>query len=70
MGTLFDTISWENKKQLDNLIDNMSEEQMNFLIIKALESSFTRGTFNLVESEVVSKILRKISYQEVDTTTK
>ena len=70
MGTIFDTISWENKKQLDDLIDNMSEEQVNFLIIKALESSFSRGTFNLIETEVVSKILRKISYQEVGQPTK
>ena len=62
--------NWENKKQLDDLIDNMSEEQINFLTIKALESSFSRGTFTLLESEIVSKILRKISYQEIENTPK
>ena len=70
MGTIFDTITWEDKNQLDSLIDNMADEQINFLIIKALESSFTRGTFSLIESEIVSKILRKLSYQEVDNTPK
>lgn len=61
---LFDTISWESSTQLNKLIDNMDDEQVRFLIIKALESSFTRGAFTLIESEIVSKLIRKISYQE------
>jgi len=64
INMLFDTISWESSTQLNKLIDNMDDEQVRFLIIKALESSFTRGAFTLIESEIVSKLIRKISYQE------
>jgi len=64
INMLFDTISWESSTQLNKLIDNMYDEQVRFLIIKALESSFTRGAFTLIESEIVSKLIRKISYQE------
>ena len=59
LGTIFDTITYESSKQLDNMIDDMDELQIKFLITKALESSFNRGAFNLVESEIVSKIIRK-----------
>lgn len=62
-GTIFDTISWESTKQLNNLIDNMDDEQVRFLIIKALECSFSRGSYTLLESEIVSKLIRKVSYQ-------
>jgi hypothetical protein len=64
INMLFDTISWESSTQLNKLIDNMDDEQVRFLIIKALECSFTRGSFTLIESEIVSKLIRKISYQE------
>jgi hypothetical protein len=62
--TIFETISWTNAQQINDLIDNMDSEQVRFLTIKALESSFSRGAFNLLESEIVSKLIRKISYQE------
>ena len=62
LGTIFDTITYESSKQLDNMIDDMDELQIKFLITKALESSFNRGAFNLVESEIVSKIIRKTSF--------
>jgi len=64
INMLFDSISWDSSSQLNKLIDNMDDEQVRFLIIKALESSFTRGAFSLIESEIVSKLIRKISYQE------
>lgn len=61
---IFDVISWETNKQINDLIDNMDDEQVRFFTIRALESSFTRGTFTLLESEIVSKLIRRISYQE------
>lgn len=67
---LFDSISWESSSQLNKLIDTMDDEQVRFLIIKALESSFARGAFSLIESEIVSKLIRKISYQEQTPETK
>ena len=61
---IFDIITWETSKQINELIDNMDDEQVRFFTIRALESSFNRGTFNILESEIVSKLIRKISYQE------
>jgi hypothetical protein len=63
-GTIFDTIEWVSQKQLNTLIDDMDDEQVRFLTIKALECGFSRASFSLVESEIVSKLIRKISYQE------
>jgi len=65
LGNIFDTIKFDSSQQLDSLIDTMDEVQINFLTIKALESAFNRGAFTLVESEIVSKIIRKIGYTVV-----
>jgi len=62
VGTIFDTITFDSTLQLDSMIDTMDEVQINFLTIKALESAFNRGAFNLIETEIVSKIIRKTSY--------
>jgi len=65
LGNIFDTIKFDSSQQLNSLIDTMDEVQINFLTIKALESAFNRGAFTLVESEIVSKIIRKIGYTVV-----
>ena len=62
LGTIFGTITYDSQLQLDNLIDAMNDEQIKFLTSKALEASFDRGTFTLIESEIISKIIRKTSY--------
>ena len=62
LGTIFDTINYDSPSQLNNLIDDMDDAQINFLTIKALESAFNRGVFTLVESEIISKIIRRTSY--------
>ena len=66
LGNIFDTIKFDSSQQLNSLIDTMDEVQINFLTIKALESAFNRGAFTLVESEIVSKIIRKIGYTVVE----
>ena len=65
LGNIFDTIKFDSSQQLNSLIDTMDDVQINFLTIKALESAFNRGAFTLVESEIVSKIIRKIGYTVV-----
>ena len=65
-GNIFDTIKFDSSQQLNSLIDTMDDAQINFLTIKALESAFNRGAFTLVESEIVSKIIRKTSYISSD----
>lgn len=66
LGNIFDTIKFDSSQQLNSLIDTMDDAQINFLTIKALESAFNRGAFTLVESEIVSKIIRKTSYISSD----
>ncbi len=66
LGTIFDTITYDSLTQLDNLIDTMDDVQIKFLTTKALESSFNRGTFTLIECEIISKIIRKTSYTVID----
>lgn len=66
LGTIFDTITYDSLTQLDNLIDTMDDVQIKFLTTKALESSFNRGTFSLIECEIISKIIRKTSYTVID----
>ena len=62
LGTIFDTITFNSSSQLDNLIDDMDEAQIKFLTTKALESAFNRGAYTLTECEIISKIIRKTSY--------
>lgn len=66
LGTIFDTITYDSLTQLDNLIDTMDDAQIKFLTTKALESSFNRGIFSLIECEIISKIIRKTSYTVID----
>ena len=62
LGTIFDTITFNSSSQLDSLIDDMDDVQIKFLITKALEASFNRGAYTLIECEIISKIIRKTSY--------
>lgn len=60
-GTLFDDINYENPEVVDKLIDNMSENEIKYLTIMALKSAFNRNSYSLLESEIVSKIIRNLS---------
>jgi hypothetical protein len=66
LGTIFDTITFDSSTQLDNLIDTMDDAQIKFLTTKALEASFNRGSYSLIECEIISKIIRKTSYTIID----
>jgi hypothetical protein len=59
IGEIFNTISYTSSDDLNNLIDNMTDEQLSYFTSLALTSAFHRGSFSLTESEIVSKIIRK-----------
>ena len=61
IGLLFNNIPYSSKEHLNSVIDDMTKEQVIFFITQALQYSFTQGVFNLLESEIVSKAIRKIS---------
>lgn len=61
IGILFDVMNYYSTDDLDYFISNMSQEQAMFCILEASKSAFKRNTYNLLESEVLSKALRIIS---------
>jgi hypothetical protein len=60
-GTLFDNLNYESPEVIDKLIDDMSEKEIKYLTILALKSAFNRNSYSLIESEIVSKIIRNFS---------
>ena len=62
VGSLFDSIDYTSKEQIDTFIDNMTKEQALYCIEQAIHSCHSRGAFSLMESEVISKSLRLINY--------
>ena len=63
VGSLFDSIDYTSKEQVNTFIDNMTEEQALYCIEQAIYSCHSRGAFTLLESEVISKSLRKFNSQ-------
>jgi hypothetical protein len=58
IGSLFDTINYTSKEQVNLLIDNMTNEQAVYCLEQAINSCHSRGAFTLLESELVSKSFR------------
>lgn len=61
IGRLFGCIDYFDLEQLNSLIDNMTDAQSKFMIIKSLQYSFEKGVFSLEESEIVSKCIRELT---------
>ena len=55
---LFDEVAVYKPEDIDNLIDNMTEEQAKYMIMKSIQFAYKRGVFTLTESEIISKSLR------------
>lgn len=60
IGELFDTIQFTSEDEINTLFDNLSPEQVKYLTTLALASTHRRGCLNLLESEMVSRIIRKL----------
>jgi len=67
MGVLFETIAYNDTKDLDNLIDNLSLDQSYYIINTSLEYSFRSGIYSLPESEVLSKAIRILNKEFTKT---
>jgi len=55
---LFEEVAIYNPEDIDSLIDNLTEEQAKFMLMKSIQMSYKHGLFSLPESEIVSKSLR------------
>jgi hypothetical protein len=57
---LFEDVAIYKPEDIDNLIDNLSEEQAKFMLIRAVQMAYKNGLYSLTESEIVSKSLRAL----------
>jgi predicted ATP-dependent serine protease len=55
---LFEEVAVYKPEDIDNLIDNLTEEQAKFMLIKSVQMAYKHGIYSLTESEVLSKSLR------------
>ena len=55
---LFEDVAIYKPEDIDNLIDNLTEEQAKFMLIRAVQMAYKNGLYSLSESELVSKSLR------------
>ena len=55
---LFEDVAIYKPEDIDNLIDNLTEEQAKFMLIRAVQMAYKNGLYTLTESEIVSKSLR------------
>jgi hypothetical protein len=60
LGEIFNSITYNSNEDLNSLIDNITPEQLVFFTNLALTAAFQRGSFTIVETEIVSKIIRSL----------
>jgi hypothetical protein len=61
VGLLFNSIPYYSQEHINSVIDEMTKEQAIFFASQAIQYSFSQGAFNLLESEIISKSIRKLS---------
>ena len=55
---LFEEVAIYKTEDIENLIDNLTEEQAKFMLIKSVQMAYRNGLYSLTEAEIVSKSLR------------
>lgn len=61
LGVLFDTINYYKLEDLEKFISELNHDQALYCIIQACQSAYKRNSYNIIESELLSKAIRKIS---------
>ena len=57
---LFEDVAIYKHEDIENLINNLTEEQSKFMLIRAVQMAYKNGIYSLTESEIVSKSLRML----------
>jgi hypothetical protein len=60
-GTIFDSITYYKSSDLDNFMLNLTSEQALYCLLQACQSAYKRNVFTIVESELLSKSIRKLT---------
>jgi hypothetical protein len=67
LGVLFDTINYYKLEDLEKFISELNHDQALYCIIQACQSAFKRNSYNIIESELLSKAIRKISTPNISS---
>jgi hypothetical protein len=70
IGTLFDSINYYKNGDLEKFLSELNHEQALYCLIQACQSAYKRNAYSLLESELLSKAIRKISSPEHDISEK
>ena len=57
---LFEDVAIYKPEDIENLIDNLTDEQAKYMLVKAVQMAYKNGLYSLTESEIVSKSLRRL----------
>ena len=57
---LFEDVAIYKPEDIENLINNLTEEQSKFMLIRAVQMAYKNVIYSLTESEIVSKSLRML----------
>jgi hypothetical protein len=57
IGHLFGSVGYKSDAHIRKLIDELTPEQSLFFINRAIEYCYSKGSFSMVESEILSKSL-------------
>lgn len=58
--TLFETFKFQNGEEFQNFVNSINKEQSIYLLSQAVNHAYSKGVFNLSESEIISKSIRLI----------
>lgn len=61
IGSLFNSINYSKEDDLNKFIENLNPDQSLYCLIQAVGYAYSKGIFNIHESEVVSKSIRLIT---------
>lgn len=65
IGVLFDTINYYSIEDLEVFISKLEKNQSLYCLTEAVKSAYRRNAFSIEEAEVISKCLRKLSFNSV-----
>jgi hypothetical protein len=60
IALLFEDVAIYKPEDIDNLLNNLTDEQAKFMLIRAVQMAYKNGLYSLTESEIVSKSLRTL----------
>ena len=59
--SILDSIYYDDNSQINDYIENLTEDQSVQVLINACLFAYKKGCFNIIESEVISKSIRTLS---------